>query len=62
MTKPIAEYQYLVTCPECGGVISMYSEKILTKAKLLQIEATLPTTCVLCNMMRQAGIKGWDKQ
>jgi len=55
---PKVEYQYLVTCPECGGVISMYSEKILTKAKLLQIEATLPTTCVLYNMMRQVTMKG----
>jgi hypothetical protein len=58
MTKPIAEYQYLLTCPECGGGISMYSEKILTKAQLLQIEVTLPAACVLCNMMRQVTMKG----
>ena len=58
MTKPKVEYQYLLTCPECGGGISMYSEKILTRAQVLEIESKLPARCVLCLMIKDAGMKG----
>ena len=55
---PKVEYQYLLTCPECGGVISMYSERMLTKAQVLEIEAKLPATCILCMMIKDVGMKG----
>lgn len=51
MTEKV-EYQYMLTCPECGGVSNSYSERILHPAEIDKLEAELRQRCALCYMIR----------
>jgi hypothetical protein len=46
------QFQYLLTCPECGGVSNSYSERILHPAEIEKLEAELRQGCALCYMIR----------
>lgn len=51
MTEKV-KYQYMLTCPECGGVSNSYSERILHPAEIDKLEAELRQRCALCYMIR----------
>ena len=51
MTERV-EYQYMLTCPECGGVTNCYSEKILHPGEILKIEQAIPDRCILCRWIK----------
>jgi len=46
------QFQYLLTCPECGGVSNSYSERILHPDEIDKLESELKTRCALCYMIR----------
>ena len=45
-------YQYMLTCPECGGVSNSYSERILRPDEIDKLESELRQRCAPCYMIR----------